>query len=121
MNKVLSVFEYNALPCLQCIPPSQFETVVRGLEAAILEKLADRLMQWRPIETAPKDGTEFLAVWNGDVVCAYWCVNDGKTLPGRRNNWYRSTFSQPSKNTDPTHWMPLPPAPAIDAQKGKQQ
>ena len=120
MNKVLSVFEYNALPCLQCIPPSQFETVVRGLEAAILEKLADRLMQWRPIETAPKDGTVIVATgYNfGDesnerhYVITSW--EDG--------SWIEcSEWNDASYLTYLTHWMPLPPAPAIDAQKGKQQ
>ena len=30
----LTIQQYNALPCLQGIPPSQFETVVRGIEAA---------------------------------------------------------------------------------------
>lgn len=56
---------------------------------------------WRPIETAPKDGTEVLtyrkaglravALW--DVDYGHWLVPDGAYL------------------RDVTHWQPLPPPP----------
>jgi hypothetical protein len=57
---------------------------------------------WRQIESAPKDGTEIIlakagtieseqGVWNG----AAW-----RTMYG----WF----------AEPTHWMPLPPAPRVE-------
>lgn len=58
---------------------------------------------WRPIETAPRDGTailvfndrgHFVAEWNDD----WWSVSDGKMERGLRGQ-------------EPTHWQPLPAAP----------
>lgn len=59
-------------------------------------------MKWKPIETAPKDGTGILGFisetwiegifWNG-AEWSYLC--DGDITPYGRSQ--------------PTHWMPLPP------------
>lgn len=75
--------------------------------------------QWQPIETAPKDGTSFLAC-NSKVIDWYqvvfyddenpsaaWAVADGP-------NYHQAMF---------THWMPLPDPPpephrAADVRRG---
>ncbi len=59
-------------------------------------------MEWQPIETAPRyDGTRILitgGVWEQpEIVLA-----DGE--------WWRMRIKQGSTG-QPTHWMPLPPAP----------
>ena len=72
-------------------------------------------MEWQPIETAPKDGTEILAYfgphtgvvqvsWNSPDYDGFklWVVDDRKHGP-----YYLRGYSNPY----PTHWMPLPPAP----------
>ena len=75
------------------------------------------MADWQPIETAPRDGTEFQAWftrqgsgwweprarWRGDVynVPEVWGRVDFDT-----NDW---DFAPP--DAIPTHWMPLPPPP----------
>ncbi|OVE94426.1 hypothetical protein B7W85_12815 [Allorhizobium ampelinum] len=65
-------------------------------------------MEWQPIETCPKDESDFLAYYpamDGDdafqeVVCFY-------------QDWPRSMNCEPYTRggVDPTHWMPLPSPP----------
>jgi hypothetical protein len=56
-------------------------------------------MTWRPIGTAPVDGTEVL-VWDkaGFADVAYW-------------NVLSLSWSNGDHTLKPTHWMPLPEAP----------
>jgi hypothetical protein len=76
-------------------------------------------MNWQPIETAPKDGTEILLcrafdadgsaitgkAWGVFVqVAAWWKGEDGWIV-------YCSLVSDPALHFTPTHWMPLPPNP----------
>ena len=67
------------------------------------------LIEWQPIETAPKDGTDIL-VMTGETMHVvrwinihgdfdYWTVDDNKHGP----------FTLRGKA--PTHWMPLPDPP----------
>ena len=129
MSQVLSDEEVRRI----CISDVGGYEQARAIEAAILAKLADKLMLWRPIETAPKDGTMFL--------CWVEAVRYGETDEGQQFQqdvsqcdecWWRPDFQgvpdsgyfdnacgQVGDSQAVTHWMPLPPAPAIDAQKGK--
>lgn len=61
--------------------------------------------EWQPIETAPKDGTAFLAVSGNWIVCMCW-------------NKHRRDWCTVDKHYCPlpedetfTHWMPLPSPP----------
>lgn len=67
-------------------------------------------MEWQPIETAPKDGNEFLvALWGEDfgtvqLAVVFWNDNN-PTFP-----W--CTADGPGYHLDAaTHWMPLPNPP----------
>lgn len=72
---------------------------------------------WRPIETAPRDGSEILvsfglrgvhAVQWCEPSCSdyeIWCVDDGKHGP------YALRRYNDEGPTAPTHWMPLPAPP----------
>lgn len=74
--------------------------------------------RWRPIESAPRDGTEFLAFKAGSVftACAALYNNfvpaegGGFALSGQREGWSRIETSAVLP-TDPTHWQPLPAPP----------
>lgn len=63
--------------------------------------------QWLPIESAPMDGTKFLA----------WCVETGRQGPDIAW-WQPNTFAtkvggyfKTRYGWIPTHWMPLPEPP----------
>ena len=83
-------------------------------------------MTWRSIDSAPKDGTEFLALlsngWHALVCAPAEAIREGWPYC-----WWRSTDRRdyPVVETHPadtdwaamhtlllTHWMPLPPPPS---------
>lgn len=70
-------------------------------------------MTWQPIESAPKDGTNFLAAMAGPASardCAWWvlhwnghdfeCVSSGNLI-----------LTGATIDGGVTHWMPLPDPP----------
>ena len=58
---------------------------------------------WPPIETAPKDGTHFLA---------YEPTGDMYRAAYNRDGYLRAFCGQPVVETpEPTHWRPLPTPP----------
>jgi hypothetical protein len=68
---------------------------------------------WQPIETAPRDGTAVLVapgIWN-DKSCSIAKFNDDRYSRKPRPYWERDddlgkvTYS---RDSPPTHWMPLP-------------
>jgi hypothetical protein len=68
-------------------------------------------MTWQPIETAPKDGTRFLAVNDGWHEFFHWQDGANAHTKGWPTGWC-SAFTVYREGTGPTHWMPLPPLPA---------
>ena len=61
------------------------------------------MSDWQPIETAPRDGSQFLA-WDGV------CIENIKW----RNGMWQTSWAHDEKysmNGAPTHWMPLPQPP----------
>ena len=72
------------------------------------------MSDWRPIETAPKDGTILLLTDGRDVVAGLWDAADPK---------YRWCFldsppalnGMPDNRHGPTHWTPLPDPPTGDS------
>jgi hypothetical protein len=68
---------------------------------------------WKPIESAPKDGTMILCLYAGDYghrrySLRYWSTGDWPSS-GRREGW--CDHHRQLRSTDPTHWMPLPAPP----------
>lgn len=59
--------------------------------------------KWRPIETAPKDGSEFLIAWVGeDAVVGWW---------ERARGYFAWHEAARPRDHQPTHWMPIPSPP----------
>lgn len=67
-------------------------------------------IRWKPIDTAPKDGTTIL-VYTGP--CCY--VAKQNVIPVHWSGWgggvWENSTSGGKLSADPTHWMPLPPEP----------
>jgi hypothetical protein len=68
-------------------------------------------MEWQPIETAPKDGTDIL-VWDGEIrTITTW----GKVSHIPIYGWLRLVLSDPNDidlmDPQPIKWQPLPPPP----------
>lgn len=63
-------------------------------------------MEWQPIETAPKDGSEFIAFFpcnlSGMVCSARWINGNGRM---------KGYFKHLGIKIYPTHWMPMPTPP----------
>ena len=76
-------------------------------------------MDWRPIESAPKDGTSIL-LWAmthidgvGCQLVAWWNRTD--------ENWtFHVDFEEVLFAHSPRYWMPLPAPPMIDAARTKE-
>lgn len=70
-------------------------------------------MEWRPIETAPKDGTYLLLGNPHGSWVAYYCKAYQSGFK-RTNPWFCMMLNRDhiaDKSAPPTHWMPLPKAP----------
>lgn len=68
---------------------------------------------WRPIETAPKDGTYLILVDCDLVTIGKWMNSDAL----RDESWVGFDSIQSLHKTcviAPTHWMPLPEPPTED-------
>lgn len=66
---------------------------------------------WKPIETAPKDGTRIILAWPGDRV---WTGHFKlRTTDTHLTPWRRDKFGlgDTTWGYEPTHWMPLPASP----------
>jgi len=86
---------------------------------------ADIVPQWKPIETAPRDGTPFLTfstdaandqregalgIASTPVLVMAWLRNDQMPYPVDENGDWHGFHCY-----EPTHWQPLPPAPEVSA------
>jgi hypothetical protein len=71
-------------------------------------------LAWRPIETAPRDDTIILATWADswdDVGTVSYHVHI-EAMCHENGIWYYA-YDGDSHTRAPTHWLPLPAAPAL--------
>lgn len=67
------------------------------------------MSEWHPIDTAPKDGSSFLAWRRGVVATASLTPREDCEM---WNFGGESGAAEDIPGIKPTHWMPLPPPPA---------
>jgi hypothetical protein len=67
-------------------------------------------VEWRPIETAPRDGRSIILASADKVTFGKWLDNNQTRWP--REGWITPDGQWGPKATKPaTHWRPLPPPP----------
>jgi hypothetical protein len=83
------------------------EEVEAEVSAALNKMVADERRYaggpWRPIATAPKDGTAILGWWFNECMIVDWCVVVER--------WGSTHDGEDMFLPEPTHWMPLPEGP----------
>lgn len=106
--------------CQVAVRIDQYD-VANGLLIASAPEMADTIshltaenerlraaLQWQPIETAPRDGTEILAVYRSVHSDWYGVAMWAETKRGE-GKWFWDYAPRPS------HWLPLPPPPAQES------
>ena len=70
-------------------------------------------MDWQPIETAPKDGSQYLLYFpNGDVWGVYYdSEGTADWWPPGLNNARNCATQHRATANEPTHWRSLPTTP----------
>lgn len=66
------------------------------------------LLEWRPIDTAPKDGTRVLLSDGVTVWTSFWSDWGGQV----KARWEPEGDADPAAL--PTYWMPFPPPPKAE-------
>jgi hypothetical protein len=90
------------------LDPIEIEADIAAAECALAGKRGP-VSPWRPIETAPRDGTSVL-------------IHDGEFAQMVAEYHKGSWLALMEYTYRPTHWMPLPPAPNTidrDAMEGE--
>ena len=67
------------------------------------DELEQAVASWRPIETAPRDGTWFIALQDGLTYPCQWVEQETDEGPPRAGWWdfFNDSFE------DPTSWQPV--------------
>jgi|GEM_PF-1728610 len=93
-------------------------------QSKLLELWADgKIAEWRPIETAPKDGTEIILRKADRVSAGNWIdpvristephatTGEPVQLVEHEEGFWQSWDGGFADDDEPTHWMPLPEPP----------
>lgn len=95
------------------------EMALREAAAALSDLLAER--EWRPIETAPRDGTRFWGNDGDDAIAMFWHSGFDAFVSSYSTMVLHGGFTFEDGSTERNHhptvhtpsaWMPLPPPPA---------
>ncbi|MGB6230739.1 MAG: hypothetical protein WBF53_11515 [Litorimonas sp.] len=94
------------------VPNTQLMSATPALAQAWLDAV-----EWRPIETAPKDGTRILTCRPGAVpAVSFWQTHFGESRFGEDPETFmeQAHFEEYWQACDyqPTHWRPLPQPPS---------
>ena len=70
---------------------------------------------WRPIATAPKDGTRVLLWCGEEIEVGYWSLTGWAGTPSERGAWIIYEARIDTIELHPTYWQPLPLPPNAES------
>lgn len=73
------------------------------------------MSEWKPIETAPKDGTQILLGYFPEPIYEGASTHESQEVAfwhGIHQKWCGRVLLNAEGSFSPTHWMPLPEPPA---------
>lgn len=94
------------------------EMIIKGvdIDTFVADCISARNPQqdWLPIESAPRDGSWFLAIMDEGIIpyVTAWCDYD--EIFFTFNNGYAKEEKFHNKSWEPTHFMPLPIPPKLN-------
>ena len=80
--------------------------------AKLLDEASAKLLEWRSIDTAPKDGTNVLVVG----LAGHWVASFRFPMRGEpqcESHYAKEWRDGGGRWATPTHWMPLPQPPEV--------
>lgn len=114
----------DAMSAMEAVTKETYDEKLNNtIRAALQAALAGHVDDWRDIASAPKDGTPIDVITGGafprrvtDVQWresseSEWWVHGGDTIETPDATWC-DDFGPLSRDEQPTHWMPIPAAPA---------
>jgi NTP pyrophosphatase (non-canonical NTP hydrolase) len=90
--------------------------LARPQSAAVRDEDAEPADPWLSIDSAPKDGTRIVGWGNGEArVTTHERYRKGSIgyAQGRQDTWWEYIERETCFHWEPTHWIPLPSAPAL--------
>jgi hypothetical protein len=93
----------------ECREPKPCQDCELEAEAIAALSAQEPVSPWRPIETAPRDGSEVWA-YNGEQARMKWIEGDGYALWVWADDLLSEVDAAPEQ---PTYFMPLPAPPAL--------
>ena len=79
-----------------------------------MAKARERCLNWQPIETAPRDGTDVLLYEGGEYERIYMGFYANTIDRGGKKVYQFWDIGSEPWNWEPTHWMPLPEPPTAE-------
>lgn len=72
-------------------------------------------VEWKPIETAPKDGRPIILGGPGVSGEGFWMGDPDRNYRELTGWFYSDDDVLTARPTNPTHWMPLPEPPNVES------
>lgn len=107
-----ALFEAHDTLGSPCGENADLDEIADWAGSVLLRSLTNAWFPWRPINSAPQDGTAILVYAEGVMAVVRWI-----DPPDSENGWWHVDDNKHGpfalRGPSPTHWLSLPPPPEI--------